>query len=44
LKVEETTPLQPQITEFKYYAPGIGMVQDGPLRLVRVEGADESEG
>jgi hypothetical protein len=43
LKVEETTPLQPGIIEYKYYAPGIGMVQDGPLKLVRVEGADQSE-
>src|SRR5205823_11720789 len=36
VKVEETTPLQRFITEYKYYAPGIGMVQDGSLRLVKV--------
>jgi hypothetical protein len=36
LKVEETTPLQPGVTEFKYYAPGIGLVQDGSMKLVEV--------
>ncbi len=38
LKVEETTPLQRFVTEYKYYAPGIGMVRDGSLRLVKVTG------
>ena len=41
LKVEETTPLEPFVTEFKYYAPGIGMVQDGLLKLVKFGKADE---
>lgn len=36
LKVEETTALQRFTTEYKYYAPGIGMVQDGSLKLVKV--------
>jgi len=36
LKVEETTPLERFVTEYKYYAPGIGMVRDGSLRLVKV--------
>ena len=35
IKVQETTPLEPFITEYKYYAPGIGLVQDGPLQLVK---------
>lgn len=35
LKVEETTPLEPGTKEFKYYASGIGLIQDGPLKLVR---------
>lgn len=35
VKVAETTPLEPQVREIKYYAPGIGMVRDGPLALVR---------
>jgi hypothetical protein len=33
LKLKETTPLEPGVTDYKYYAPGVGMVQDGSLRL-----------
>jgi hypothetical protein len=36
LKTVETTPLEPGATDFKVYAPGIGLIQDGPLLLVRV--------
>lgn len=35
LKVEETTPLEPGVKEYKFYAPGVGLVRDGSLRLVR---------
>ena len=35
LKVEETTPLEPNAREYKYYAKGVGLVQDGELKLVR---------
>ncbi len=35
LKVEETNPLEPGTREYKYYAPGIGLVQDGSLKLVK---------
>ena len=35
LKVEETTPLEPGNKEYKYYAAGIGLVQDGALKLVK---------
>ena len=35
-KIEETTPLEPDAREFKYYAPGVGIVQDGSLKLVRI--------
>ena len=35
LKVFETTPLEPWAREHKYYAPGIGLVQDGDLKLVK---------
>jgi hypothetical protein len=35
LETEETTPLEPSTKESKHYAPGIGLVQDGSLRLVR---------
>jgi hypothetical protein len=40
VKVKETTPLERFITDYKYYAPGIGMVQDGALRLVKAGRAD----
>jgi len=40
LKVEETTPLEPG-KEYKYYAPGIGLVQDGSLKLVKYGKAAE---
>ena len=33
LKVEESTPLEPGKKEYKYYAPGVGLVQDGALKL-----------
>ena len=35
LKTEETTPLEPQAKEYKLYARGVGLVQDGPLVLVK---------
>lgn len=35
LKTEETTPLEPTVKDVKLYAPGIGLVQDGPIKLVR---------
>jgi hypothetical protein len=35
LRVKETTPLEPQNVEYKYYAPDVGLVQDGTLKLVR---------
>jgi hypothetical protein len=35
LKVKETTPLEPDNTEYKVYAPGIGIVQEGRLKLVK---------
>ncbi|HYN10358.1 MAG TPA: hypothetical protein VES67_23425 [Vicinamibacterales bacterium] len=35
LKVTETTPLEPAVREFKYYANGVGLIQDGSLRLVK---------
>ena len=35
LKSEETTPLEPGSREYKYYAPGIGLVQDGSLKLIK---------
>jgi len=35
VKTEETTPLEPGVKEYKYYAPGIGLIKDGDMELVR---------
>ena len=35
LRIEETTPLEPGVKDYKVFAPGIGIVQDGSLKLVR---------
>jgi len=35
VKIQETTPLDPGTKEHKYYAPGVGLLIDGPLKLVR---------
>jgi len=35
LKSEETTPLEPKTKEYKIYAPGIGLIKDGGLVLVK---------
>jgi len=35
LKVLETTPLEPDDKAFKYYAPGIGLVREGGMKLVK---------
>jgi hypothetical protein len=35
LATDETTPLEPATVEHKYYAPGIGLIRDGDLRLIR---------
>ena len=34
LKTEETTPLESGDKEYKLYAPGVGLVRDGPLVLI----------
>ena len=34
LQVEETNPLEPGEKEFKYYAPGVGLLQDEDLKLI----------
>jgi len=41
LKVEETTPLEPATKEYKYYAAGVGLVQDGSLKLVKYGKAEK---
>ena len=35
LKVRETNPLEPKVEEFKFHAPGVGLVKDGPVKLTR---------
>jgi hypothetical protein len=35
LKTEETTPLEPGAKEYKLYAPGIGLIKDEHLLLVK---------
>ena len=39
VKTEETTPLEPDAKEYKIFAKGVGIVQDGDLLLVKY-GAD----
>ncbi len=34
LEVEETSPLEPDDRSKKFYAPGVGLVKDGSLRLI----------
>jgi hypothetical protein len=43
LRVEETTPLEPATKEYKYYALGIGLVQDGSLKLVAYGKAEKQQ-
>ena len=35
LKTEETNPLKPGEKENKFYAPGIGLIQDEAIKLVK---------
>ena len=34
LKTRETTPLEPDVEEFKWYAPGVEPIRDGTLKLI----------
>jgi hypothetical protein len=34
LKTEETNPLEPSEKEYKFYAPGIGLIQEESLKLI----------
>jgi hypothetical protein len=42
LKVEESTPLESGKKEHKYYAAGVGVVQDGELKLVKYGNAKKA--
>lgn len=35
LRIAETTPLEPGVREYKYYAAGVGLLRDESMRLVR---------
>ena len=35
IKMEETTPVEPGVKDYKVYAPGIGLVKDGNLLLTK---------
>ena len=35
LKIDETTPLEPLVKESKTYARGVGLIQDGSLKLTK---------
>jgi hypothetical protein len=35
LRIQETSPLEPLVRESKYYAGGVGLLQDGSLKLVK---------
>ena len=35
VRLEESTPLEPGVKDVKVFAPGVGLVQDGSLKLVR---------
>ena len=35
LKTEETNAIKPGEKEFKFYAPGIGLIQDEAIKLVK---------
>ncbi|MFH1321213.1 MAG: hypothetical protein ABII90_11265 [Bacteroidota bacterium] len=35
MKVEETTPIEPKAKEYKIHAPGIGLVKDEDLLLIK---------
>lgn len=36
LETKETTPLEPDAEEFKFYAPGVGLVKEDTLELVTI--------
>lgn len=42
VRIEETTPLEPGVREYKLFAAGVGLIQDGSLKLVRYGRASAS--
>ena len=39
VRVKETSDIEKGVTDYKWYAPGVGVVKDGELVLVRIEKA-----
>jgi hypothetical protein len=37
LKTRESSPLEPGVKEYKYYAPGVGLIRDGGLLLQKID-------
>ena len=37
VKMEETNPLEPDAKDYKWYAPGVGMIKDGDMPLIKIE-------
>lgn len=37
VRMKETSPLEPGVSDHKWYAPGVGLVKDGDFTLVRIE-------
>jgi hypothetical protein len=37
MKYEETSPLEKGDKEYKWFAPGVGLIQDGTMKLVKIE-------
>ncbi|MCX7920078.1 MAG: hypothetical protein N3A72_10840 [bacterium] len=37
IKVEETTPMEPKAKDYKWYAPGVGMIKDNDMILIKIE-------
>jgi hypothetical protein len=37
LRIEETTPLEPGVREYKLFAPDVGLIQDGSMKLVAIK-------
>jgi hypothetical protein len=41
LETEETSPMETKSKEYKFYAPGIGLVEEGSMKLVRCGKAEK---
>jgi hypothetical protein len=44
VKIRETNPLEPRAVDYKWFAPGVGLVKDGDLALTRIEKPGQGKG